>query len=210
MASEDKDREFRIRPPRRRRSGPDEARAWSAAFGQMMHYAKMTSHRRSRKSPHPGASFGSRKFSQRCAVRVTYSRNATPGQWAAHGRYLSRESAAQTEHGQGSGFDRDSANRDLASTLGTWQRANDPRLFKLIISPEFGDRLDLRGLTRGLMSKMEVDLGTQLQWIATVHRNTEYPHVHVALRGVTEDGQPLRLPRDYVKHGIRAIAENLA
>ena len=81
--------------------------------------------------------------------------------------------------------------------LAEWQKANDPRLFKLIISPEFGDRLDLRALTCGLMSKMEVDLGTQLQWIATAHRNTEYPHAHVALRGVTDDGQPLRLPRDY-------------
>src|SRR5262245_46997195 len=114
MASEDKDREFRIRPPRRRRFVPDEARAWSAAFGRMMHYARMSSHRRSTKSPRqPSTSFGSGKFSQRCAVRVTYSRNANPGQWAAHGRYLSRESATQTEHGQGSGFDRDSANRDL-------------------------------------------------------------------------------------------------
>src|SRR5215471_15043085 len=43
MASDDKDREFRIRPPRRRRSVPDEARAWSGAFGQMMHYARMSS-----------------------------------------------------------------------------------------------------------------------------------------------------------------------
>jgi hypothetical protein len=41
------------------------------------------------------------------------------------------------EHGQGSGFDRDSANRDLATSLGTWQKAGDPRLFEVIISPEF-------------------------------------------------------------------------
>jgi len=211
MASEDKDREFRIRPPKPRRSVPDEARAWSAAFGRMIHYARMSSHRRSRKSgQRASASFGARKFSQRCAVRVTYSRNGNPGQWAAHGRYLSRESATQTEHGQGSGFDRDTENRDLAATLGTWQQADDPRMFKLIISPEFGDRLDLQALTRGVMSKMETHIGAGLEWIATVHRNTEYPHVHVALRGMTEDRQPLHLPREYIKHGIRKIAEDLA
>jgi type IV secretory pathway VirD2 relaxase len=141
---------------------------------------------------------------------VTYARNRNPGQWAAHGRYLSRESATQSEHGQGSGFDRETENRGIASTLGAWQQARDPRLFKLIISPEFGERLDLQGLTRGLMEKMEIDLGSRLEWIATVHRNTEYPHVHVALRGITEDGQPLHLPREYIKHGIRKIAEDLA
>src|SRR5262245_52223255 len=179
MASEDKDREFRIRPPRSRRAVPDEARVWSAAFGRMMHYARMSSHRRSRKSvDRANASFGSRKFSQRCAVRVTHSRNGNRGQWTAHGRYLARESATQTERRKGSGFDRDNGNRDLATTLGTWQQAGDPRMFKLIISPEFGDRLDLQALTRGVMSKIESDIGTRLEWIATVHRNTEYPHVH--------------------------------
>ena len=70
--------------------------------------------------------------------------------------------------------------------------------------------MDLPALTRGLMAKMEVDLGTSLQWVATVHRNTEYPHVHVALRGITEDGQPLRMPRLYIQRGIRAHAEELA
>jgi len=50
---------------------------------------------------------------------------------------------------------------------------------------------------------MEVDLGTQLQWVATAHYNTEHPHVHVALRGMTDRNQPLRLPKDYIRHGIR-------
>src|SRR5262249_16840395 len=118
--------------------------------------------------------------------------------------------ATKIEREQGSGFDRETDNRDLASTLGAWQQARDPRLFKLIISPEFGDRLDLQGLTRGLMEKMELDIGSRLEWIATVHRNTEYPHVHVALRGITRDRQPLHLAREYIKHGIRKIAEDLA
>ena len=48
----------------------------------------------------------------------------------------------------------------------------------------------------------------RLEWVAVAHFNTDHPHVHIALRGRTEIG-PLRLERDYVKHGIRQHTENL-
>jgi hypothetical protein len=56
---------------------------------------------------------------------------------------------------------------------------------------------------------MESDLGTRFEWVATPHYNTEHPHVHVALRGVTEDKQPLQFDRNYIRHEIRRHAENL-
>jgi type IV secretory pathway VirD2 relaxase len=56
---------------------------------------------------------------------------------------------------------------------------------------------------------MEADLGSPLEWVAVAHFNTEHPHVHVALRGVA-GGQPLRLPPDYIKRGIRTHAEDLS
>jgi hypothetical protein len=56
---------------------------------------------------------------------------------------------------------------------------------------------------------MGEDLGTDLEWVAVEHHNTEHPHVHVVVRGVRSDGQSLRLSRDYVKHGIRSIAQDL-
>ncbi len=99
---------------------------------------------------------------------------------------------------------------DIPKTLGTWQTDGDPRLFKLIISPEFGDRLDLEAHTRNLMERMERDLGTKLEWTAIIHRNTEHLHVHVALRGIDENGAALRLPREYIQSGIRRHAEELA
>jgi len=153
---------------------------------------------------------GSRRFKQRCAVRMTYTQNKLRGQWAAHGRYISRESAAKADSGGAPGFGPSGAVADLPSRLNAWQQAGDPRLFKLIISPEFGDRLDLESLTRDLLTRMERDLGTKLEWVGTIHRNTEYPHVHVALRAVTDRGEPLRLDRFYVQHGIRETAEDLA
>src|SRR5258707_7879482 len=56
---------------------------------------------------------------------------------------------------------------------------------------------------------MKRDLDTRLEWVAVAHFNTDNPHIHIALRGVREDGKSLRLERDYVKHGIRSIAEDL-
>ena len=94
----------------------------------------------------------------------------------------------------------------LRSTSG--RPAGDERVFKLILSPEFGERLDLPRLTREVMSQMEIDLSRKLEWCAVVHTNTAHPHVHVALRGVSER-QALRLPRAYIKSGIRDAAENL-
>ena len=96
----------------------------------------------------------------------------------------------------------------MAARLQQWQAAGDERLWKVILSPEFGDRVDLERLTRDVLNRMEQDTGTQLEWVAVVHRNTEHSHVHVALRGRTSDGAPLQFRRDYIKEGLRAIAED--
>jgi type IV secretory pathway VirD2 relaxase len=140
-----------------------------------------------------------------------YTANKTAGQWRAHGRYIARESGGGAVLFQAvdEGLEGASQSPDPARELERWQTAGDPRLWKLIVSPEFGERLDLDRLTRDLMTRMEKDLGTKLEWVAVTHFNTEHPHVHVALRGVRQDRSPLDLPRDYVRHGIRAIAEDL-
>jgi type IV secretory pathway VirD2 relaxase len=56
---------------------------------------------------------------------------------------------------------------------------------------------------------MEDDLGTALEWAAVAHHNTEHPHVHVVVRGRRDDGDALRLRRQYVQNGIREIAGDL-
>jgi type IV secretory pathway VirD2 relaxase len=145
---------------------------------------------------------------QRCAVRITYLNNRTRGQWKAHGRYLARETAT-TGKGNEVGFNRDRSGIDIASELGRWQSSGDPRLWKIILSPEFGDRVDLERLTRQLVDRMAVDLGTDLEWIAVAHHNTEHPHVHMVVRGIGSDGQPFQLRREYLKYGIREAAEDL-
>ncbi len=152
---------------------------------------------------------GRSPLSQRCAVRVTYSRNKNAGQWKAHGHYLARERATEKSEKNAAGFSRSEKGVDISQRLDGWQRAGDERLFKIIVSPEFGDRIDLENHTRQLMTRMERDLRTELEWVAVIHYNTEHPHAHIALRGVDHTGKPLRLPREYVKSGIRSRAEDL-
>ena len=151
----------------------------------------------------------SRQFGQRCAIRVTYSPNKSAGQWKAHGYYLARERATEKAEKNAAGFNRTENAVDIAQRLDRWQQAGDERLFKIIISPEFGDRIDLEAHAKQLMARIERDVRTELEWVAVTHHNTDHPHVHVALRGVDKQGKPIHLPREYVKSGIRSRAEDL-
>jgi type IV secretory pathway VirD2 relaxase len=173
-----------------------------------MHHARASRRAaRSRAAGTRGAR-SARPHFQRCAVRVTYTRNTAAGQWRAHGRYVEREAATREGDRGSAGFNATGQGIEIAAQLARWQAVGDERLWKLIISPEFGDRVDLLRLARDLVSQMERDVNSPLEWVAVVHHNTEHPHVHVALRGIRSDGQPLHLRREYVKEGIRAIAED--
>jgi len=199
------EREFRIRPRRPRTSRENEASPWSPGMRTVVRYAR-SSRRRQKRRSHSESGVSRRQYNQRCAVRVMYSPNRTSGQWRAHGRYIARDSATQ---GHEVGAFGDQGERVAPpDVLDRWQKAGDPRLWKMIVSPEFGERLDLNQLTRDLMHKMEKDLGTRLEWVAVPHFNTEHPHVHVALRGIKADGSPLNLNREYIRNGIRSIAED--
>jgi type IV secretory pathway VirD2 relaxase len=203
--AKDRERQFRLRP--RKPVARSERATWVPALKIMMHYARMSriARRRSTSSrPTPA-----RPYFQRCSVRVTYAKNSTRGQWRAHGRYIARDSATREHDSNGVGFDGHGESIEIAARLETWQKEGDERLWKLILSPEFGERLDLQRLTRELLSRMEKDLGIPLEWVAATHFNTEHPHIHVALRGVGTDRSQLRLGRDYIKQGIRSVAEDL-
>ena len=63
---------------------------------------------------------------------------------------------------------------------------------------------------RALVADMERDLGTQLEWIAIDHHNTDDAHIHMLIRGVRDDGKVLKLDRDYVSRGIRELSRELA
>ncbi|MGX7744773.1 relaxase/mobilization nuclease domain-containing protein [Rhodopseudomonas parapalustris] len=91
------------------------------------------------------------------------------------------------------------------------ERCQDDRHhFRFIVSPDDAtDMADLRSFARDLVSQMEKDLDTRLDWVAVDHWNTEHPHVHLIVRGVRDDGQDLVISRDYIKEGMRDRARDL-
>lgn len=88
--------------------------------------------------------------------------------------------------------------------------AQDRHHFRLIISPERGQDIDLEDYTKDFMAKTEHDLGTDLDWVSVAHHNTDNPHVHVLIRGIDERGADLVINRDYVANGFRQNAQDIA
>ena len=149
----DDERPFRLRP-RRPRFVRDESKVWARGFQQLMHIVRMTAKpltsRLARGSRMTGRHTA--RHNQRCAVRLMYTKNQIRGQWAAHGRYIVRDSAtALRPDGTGAfGSMREPVN--IPEALAAWQKSGDERLFKFVFSPEFGERLDLERLTRDVMA----------------------------------------------------------
>jgi type IV secretory pathway VirD2 relaxase len=205
MILRDDDHPIRLRPGKPRVARHDDT-AWAGAYRLVMHYARGM--RKIGNAKGPAHISATKPYRQRCAVRITYLNNRTRGQWKAHGRYLARESATTGKNNE-VGFNRDRSDIDIARELDRWQSSGDPRIWKVIVSPEFGDRVDLQRLTRDIVDRMAKDLGTDLEWVAVAHHNTEHAHVHMVIRGVRSDGQPLQIRPAYLKHGIRETAEDL-
>lgn len=127
---------------------------------------------------------------------------------SAHVAYLKREGVTR----DGSPARMFDAAGDNADDRGFADRCKDDRHhFRIIVSPEDAAELtDLREYTRDLVRQMEADLGTRLDWVAVDHWNTDNPHVHLLVRGVTDTGADLVMARDYISHNLRSNAEELA
>ena len=147
-------------------------------------------------------------YGRRSVVKASFRRNRHNGGWARHARYLAREQA-QREGERGQGFDREREDLDMAATVRAWERT-DGLVWSVIISPEDAERMNLRQHVRDLTAAMERDLGTELEWVAIDHNNTDDKHVHLLVRGVRDDGRELMLDRDYISRGIRELSRELA
>ena len=128
------------------------------------------------------------------------------GRAAAHLRYIQRDGTSRDgERGRLYSATQDRTDGDAFLDRGK----DDRHQFRVIVSPEDGMGLgDLSGFTRDLMSKLEVDLGTKLDWVAVNHFNTGHPHVHVIINGRDELGEDL-VNGEYIAHGIRERASEL-
>ena len=155
-----------------------------------------------------GGRLGSRARRAIVKARLVVHAQAAPGSTAAHLRYIQRDSVTREgEPGRAYSADQDRADVDAFKA----RVADDRHEFRFIVSPEDAVELDdLQDYTRDLMRRMEADLGTRLDWVAVDHWDTDNPHSHIVLRGVDETGADLVIARDYISHGLRARAAELA
>ena len=156
-----------------------------------------------------------RTYGRRSVVKVSYrragstSRKGKSGGWVKHARYLSRE-RAQIENGPGYGFDAKRDGIDIPGIVQEWEKAGDHLMWSLIISPEDAQHMDMQRHIRDFVTRMQQDLGTELEWVGIDHNDTDDKHVHLLIRGVRDNGQDLVLDREYISKGLRDISQELA
>lgn len=119
-----------------------------------------------------------------------------------HARYLEKEAE------ESPGFTATKEVADLQALASEW--SCDRHYFQTVISPEHGDRLDMRQFVRDVMARYERDLGTTLTWASVIHYDTNHPHAHVMIRGRDSRGGDLVIDREYIRHGMRSRAMEVA
>ena len=213
-----RDNDLKIRPGRIRH-GNQGAKRPRSFVGEVMRAAK--------KAGHVGESFGrgksgasrsrfgrGRRAALSLSLRSTSRRVVMKARVVRHHgtRFRSAPLPKHITYLKREGVTRDGADArmfdatsDAADERAFAERCEDDRHhFRFIISPEDAAELEsLRGFTRELMADVERDLGTKLDWVAVDHWNTDNPHVHVLIRGRSDDGHDLVISRDYISRGFR-------
>jgi type IV secretory pathway VirD2 relaxase len=217
------DNEFRVRPGRSRDSGAASGRRSQKLAAQVQRAANKAGHAGSRRA---GLKRGSGSGKAARGRRTVAAMRRTPGQrrvtvmariarhkgahyraapLAKHITYLERDGVSRDGR-DASMFDARTDRADRDAFAGRCE--DDRHHFRFIVSPEdAGDMEDLRSFTRELMADAAKDLGTELDWVAVDHWNTDNPHIHVLVRGVASDGTDLVIDRGYISEGLRFRAE---
>ena len=149
--------------------------------------------------------------SRRVIVKVHIARAkglSGAGALRAHVSYIQRD-GVERDGTPGRLYDRATDNVDDKAIV---ERASgDRHQFRLIVSPEDAEALgDLKPFTREIMARAEADLGTKLDWVAVDHFNTAHPHTHIVIRGKEASGKDLVIAKDYLTHGFRRRASEIA
>ena len=192
--------EFRIRPgrvrsPKAQRSRPFIAQALAAvqrAGGSVSRRGKIASKHRSRFGRGQRASVQANRFitsrSRGAVVKARVVRHIGRGApLATHLTYLRREGVTQDgEKARLFGPETDHTDPETIAV----RCDGDRHHFRFIVSPDDATEMaDLKSFTRDLVSQMEKDLDSKLDWVGVAHWNTEHPHVHLLMRGVRDDGR---------------------
>lgn len=141
-------------------------------------------------------------------TRIVNLRHTSPRAIRKHLRYIEREGVGPlNEPGQAYGPTCDKVDLQSFEKRGL----GDRHQFRFIVATEDSHEIgDLRSFTRQLMTRMEADLGSRLEWVAVDHWNTGQPHTHIVLRGKDDIGNDLIISSDYIVNGLRGRACELA
>jgi type IV secretory pathway VirD2 relaxase len=150
------------------------------------------------------------RHTRRVVIKARYVvlKRASAQSVATHLRYIARDGVTRDgERGQAYGAETDRADLKAFEERGK----SDRHQFRFIVSVEDAPQLeDLRVYTRALMQRMSADLETPLDWVAVDHWDTDNPHTHIVLRGRTGEGRDLVIAPDYMAHGMRTRAQEIA
>ncbi|RDD95226.1 DUF3363 domain-containing protein [Acidovorax sp. BoFeN1] len=211
---------FRVRPAApKSRAGPRAERFVSQVLKEVSKAgAKASGHRAGR----PASTFGRGRVAAGMAggrlgvharrvvikSRFVVLRKAGANSVSTHLRYIERDGVTRDgQRGQAYGADTDTADLKAFEERGR----GDRHQFRFIVSAEDAvDLEDLRGFTRQLMQRMAVDLETPLDWVAVDHWDTDNPHTHIVLNGRTAGKEDLVIAPDYMAHGMRMRASEIA
>lgn len=162
--------------------------------------------------PHRGSKAAHSKapgsFSQRCIVKARVVKMQSSGKKAAdlHLKYIQRDGVEEDgSPGKLYGPEEEINTDEFGRVI-----KGEPHQFRFIVSPENAHDLDLTDHTKKLMGQMEKDLSRKLDWAAVNHYNTDNPHTHIVVRGLDTEGNEVRIDRDYISHGIRNRAVEIA
>jgi type IV secretory pathway VirD2 relaxase len=160
-----------------------------------------------------------RMYGRRSTAKLSYIRNFRGRSWRGtpmreHARYMEQAHDPDPKHRE-PGFDAVRERVDISGEAHNWALARDRLHWRITLSPEDWERLNIREHTREVMAHMEKDLGTKLRWVAIEHTNTDHHHLHILLRGtrdtVDRNGKAvtLMIPQEYITRGVRAVSERL-
>ncbi|HYW55790.1 MAG TPA: DUF3363 domain-containing protein [Polaromonas sp.] len=223
MASRDDDR-FRIRPAApKSRTGPRSQRFVSQVLKEVSKAGAKASGTR---GGQPANTFGRGRVASGMAgqrlqanarrviikARFVVLKKAGANSVPTHLRYIERDGVTRDgQKGQAYGSDRGKEVNTADLRAFEDRGKGDRHQFRFIVSPEDAVEIDdLRGYTRQLMWRMEIDLETRLDWVAVDHWDTDNPHTHVVLNGRAADGQDLVIAPHYLAHGMRMRASEIA
>jgi len=223
MASRDDER-LRIKPgaPKRPDGSQSGQRTHRFVSQVLKQVSKAGAKASGARGAHPASSFGRGRVAaglagsrlgadaRRVVIKSRYVvlKKAGAHSVSTHLRYIERDGVTRDgERGQAYGPETDTADLKSFEERGK----GDRHQFRFIVSVEdAGELEDLRDYTREFMRRMATDLETQLDWVAVDHWDADNPHMHIVLRGRAANGQDLVIAPDYMAHGMRTRASELA